>query len=127
MKFKQRCYLNKEEYLRLKRIKSCLLFFIGFILLFTGYSSILSCFTYFEEGDETFIIKKLISGEDNLGTKYMENDKISKVDEYSEFGLGKIFSEGESINLGVEEKRNKKESLITEYDGSKMTKFLLYE
>ena len=57
----------------------------------------------------------------------MENDKISKVDEYSEFGLGKIFSEGESINLGVEEKRNKKESLITEYDGSKMTKFLLYE
>ena len=127
MKFKQRCYLNKEEYLRLKRIKSCLLFFIGFILLFTGYSSILNCFTYFEEGDETFIIKKLISGEDNLGTKYMENDKISKVDEYSEFGLGKIFSEGESINLGVEEKRNKKESLITEYDGSKMTKFLLYE
>ena len=55
---------NKKKYL-----------YIGIILFILGYSSIMDCLFHFEEGDNNFIIEKLISDEDDCSAQYMKVDK----------------------------------------------------
>ena len=77
MIFKGRCYVNREEYMRIKEGNKRKYLCIGIVLFILGYSSIMDCFFYFEEGDNniSFIIEKLVSDEDEYSAKYMEEDK----------------------------------------------------
>ena len=143
MKSEQRCYLNREEYLRIKKLQNNGLFFVGLILFLSGYSSILYSFTYFDEGDDYFLIKKFISGENDLRAKYKKNDEGPKKVEYLEDDLGEICPEDKKLKLepDEEETENKltevlleeeqeKENKIPIYieeDGSKTTDYILYE
>ena len=143
MKSEQKCYLNREEYLRIKKLQNNGLLFVGLILFLSGYSSILYSFTYFDEGDDYFLIKKFISGEKDLRAKYKENDEGPKKVEYLEDDLGEICPKDKKLKLELdeEETENKltqflleeeqeKESKIPIYieeDGSKMTNYILYE
>ena len=70
-----RCYINREEYIRIKKANEKKYLYIGIVLFILGYSSIMDCFFYFEEGENSFIIEKLISDKNDCSANYMEEDK----------------------------------------------------
>ena len=84
MIFERRCYINREEYMRIKEANKKKYLYIGIILFILGYSSIMDCFFYFEEGGNSFIIEKLISDENECSAKYMEEDKNLQLFKYED-------------------------------------------
>ena len=114
MVFKGRCYVNREEYMRIKEANKKKYLYIGIVLFILGYSSIMDCLFYFEEGDnDTFIIEKLISDEDDCSAQYMEEDKNLQLVMYE--------------NLKKEEKQYERDWKIHNGDnGNKYTDSLLY-
>ena len=106
MIFRQRCYVNREEYNKIKALHQKKYFYIGIIAFILGYSSIIDCFTFFEEGKDSFIIDKLISDENNCRAEYMKNDEILPEVKYSyntmeleiEADEKKIYKKGENGN-----------------------------
>ena len=114
MVFKGRCYVNREEYMRIKEANKKKYLYIGIVLFILGYSSIMDCLFYFEEGDnDTFIIEKLISDEDDCSAQYMEEDKNLQLIRYE--------------NLKKEEIKFERDwKLHNGKDGNKYTDPLLY-
>ena len=112
MIFEGKCYLNREEYRRIKEAKKKKYLYIGIVLFILGYSSIMDCFFYFEEGENSFIIEKLISDENDCSAQYMEEDKNLQIIMYE--------------NLKKEETNEDKWKINNGNDGSKYTDPLLY-
>ena len=111
----KKCYASKEEYIRIKEIKKKKYFYIGIITLILGYSSIMDCFTFYEEGNDSFIIEKLISDRKGCRAKYMENDENLPEVEYS-------------INpIENEIKDYRKKNYKKEENGNQIYEPLLYE
>ena len=79
-----RCYINREEYIRIKKANEKKYLYIGIVLFILGYSSIMDCFFYFEEGENSFIIEKLISDENDCSANYMEEDKNLQLFKYED-------------------------------------------
>ena len=79
-----RCYINREEYIRLKKANEKKYLYIGIVLFILGYSSIMDCFFYFEEGENSFIIEKLISDKNDCSANYMEEDKNLQLFKYED-------------------------------------------
>ena len=115
MKFNSRCYINKEEYFRIKNLHQKNYFFIGLILFILGYSSIMDCFTFFEEGSDSFIIEKIISDENDYRAEYMKNDENLPEVEYSK----------DEIKLELEAEEIKK--FEKEENGNQISEYLLYQ
>ena len=90
MVFRGRCYVNREEYMKLKEVNKKKYLYIGIVLFILGYSSIMDCFFYFEEGENSFIIEKLISDENDCSAQYMEEDKNLKSIRYENSKKGEI-------------------------------------
>ena len=109
----ERCYFNKKEYNRVKAVHKEGYFFIGLILFILGYSSIIDCFTYYEEGEIKINIEKLISDEKDLRAEYGEEDK----------NLPSLENTGDEINLGLDEEQNNFEKTDYNY----ISKYNLFE
>ena len=71
----QKCYLNEEEKMRIKSMKNSKSLLIGIIVFIFGYTSILDCFTYYEEGYNIFYMEKIISDENKYKAGYMMKDE----------------------------------------------------
>ena len=94
--------------MRIKKLQNKGLFFVGLVLFLSGYSYILFSFTYFDKGDDYFLIKKFISGENDLRAKYKENDEGPKKVEYLEDDLGEIRPEDKKFKLEPDEEEELK-------------------
>ena len=77
--YSKRCYTNREEYMRIKKYKTCVRILLGIILLILGYSSIFNTFIRFIiiecPFELNFNLIKLVSLENNLRAKYNERDE----------------------------------------------------
>ena len=111
----QRCYINKEEYNRIKAIHQKKNFIFEIIAFILGYSSIIDCFTFYEEGQDNFIIEKLISDENDCRAEYMKNDENLPEVDYS-FDENKL-----KIEIENQTKFRKQEN------GNHISDSLLYE
>ena len=110
MKSGERCYFDKKAYNRVKAIHTKGLFVVGLILFILGYSSIIDCFTYYEEIEATITIEKLISGKKDLRAEYDEEDENLPSLEKSRY----------EMNLGLEDEGqydfdNEGDKLISKY------------
>ena len=61
--------------MRIKSMKNSKSLLIGIIVFILGYTSILDCFTYYEEGYNIFYMEKIISDENKYKAGYMMKDE----------------------------------------------------
>ena len=112
MILEERCYINREEYMRIKEANKKKYLYIGIVLFILGYSSIMDCFFYFEEGENSFIIEKLISDENDCSPRYMEEDKNLQLFKFEDLKKGDHSKPDFKIHDGI--------------NGNKYTDSLLY-
>ena len=75
----------------------------------------MDCFTFFEEGSDSFIIEKIISNENDYRAEYMKNDENLPEVEYSK----------DEIKLELEAEEIKK--FEKEENGNQISEYLLYQ